>query len=123
MEYLCYANSGVVGLHVDDKSLLAGATSTVMSMSDSGHIRLWDGLLRDYLLDCSIRARCDEYSTYTLLRATILSFNIDSRKPADLEYHDSSFFEKFIHSHDADIFVFGFQELVDLENVTLFSYH
>lgn len=119
MEYLCYSNSGVVGMYVDDKSLLAGATNMpVMSMSDSGHIRIWDGLLRDYLLDCSIRARCDEYSTYTLLRAAILSFNIDSRKPADLGHHDSNFFENFIQSHDSDIFVFGFQELVDLENVS-----
>jgi hypothetical protein len=118
MEYLCYVNSGVMGMYVDDKSLLAGATNLpVMSMSDSGHIRIWDGLLRDYLLDLSIRLKCDEYSSYTLLRAAILSFNIDSRKPMDLEYHDSNFFENFVQNNDSDIFIFGFQELVDLENV------
>lgn len=48
----------------------------------------------------------------------MLTYNIDSRKPCDL---DVDFLEEFVENHEADIYVFGFQELVDLENVCVFG--
>jgi hypothetical protein len=62
----------------------------------------------------------EDYCSYTPIRVQILTFNIDSRKPADLDatLNDKNIFDS-LFDRDVDIYVFGFQELVDLENVGL----
>lgn len=120
VEFLAFPSSGVVGLAIDDRALLVGAWNLcVVSLSDSGHMKIWDGLLRDYLLDLEIRSNAVEYSTYTPLSIAMFSYNIDSRKPSDLDNNELGV---FISRNDADVFIFGFQELVDLENVDFFEF-
>ncbi|KAJ3349513.1 hypothetical protein HDU91_006376 [Kappamyces sp. JEL0680] len=114
LDFAAYPNTSVAAITVDDRSLLAGiAHLNVVSLSEGGHMRVWDGLLRSYLMDGAIRMRTDDFSSYTPISISMLTYNIDSRKPLDL---DSDVLETFVAQNDADIFVFGFQELVDLEN-------
>jgi hypothetical protein len=120
LDFLAYPSQAVTGITYDDRSLLAGMPQiAVVSVSDSGHMKIWDGLLRSYFMDRHVRARQDEYAIYTPLSLSMLTYNIDSRKPSDMF---EPILEAFVAQNDADIFVFGFQELVDLENVSLLSY-
>ena len=118
LDFLAYQNASVAGLSVDDRALLSGSFNvTITSVSDGGHIKLWDGLLRMYLIDGHVRNLAAQYSRVLPMNISILTFNIDSRKPSDL---DSDALESFVAARgDVDVFVFGFQELVDLENVCI----
>jgi hypothetical protein len=63
--------------------------------------------------------RVAEFTTHRPIRVAILTWNIDSRKPSDMDSGDFNdrFFDSLVSDYrDADIFVFGFQELVDLES-------
>lgn len=119
LDFPAYVNSGVVTLELDDTSLINTGNLTIMSLSDGGTVKFWNGLLTEYYKDIAIKAKCDEYCTYTPLNLLILTYNIDSRKPENMDEsgHDSSLLAEFLATHDADLYVFGFQELVDLENV------
>ncbi|KAI8899699.1 Endonuclease/exonuclease/phosphatase [Globomyces pollinis-pini] len=119
VEFLAYAGSGVKDLQLDDNSLAIRSTLQVFSSNDSGHIRIWDGLLTQYKREIAMNYRVDEYSIYTPIRILILTYNIDSRKPIDLEVGDQAdktFLQDLVANNDADIYIFGFQELIDLEN-------
>lgn len=60
------------------------------------------------------------FCLYENITIQICSWNLDSRKPSDLEANDNAFIEKWLTSVDSpDVIVFGFQELVDLESVIL----
>ena len=53
------------------------------------------------------------------MTAAVLTWNAGASKPSWLQHSidDSNFFRDYITSHEPpDIFVFGFQELVDLED-------
>lgn len=75
-------------------------------------------------VDIQMNARRQEYSTYTPIDIVIVSYNLDSRKPIDMDTGDQvdrSFLQEFISNNNADIYVFGFQELIDLENVIVIN--
>ncbi len=67
-----------------------------------------------------MKARVLDYCQLTPCKVAILSWNIDSRKPQDMDSGDTEdrkFFKDLIQAHaDANVFVIGFQELVDLES-------
>jgi hypothetical protein len=117
IEFLAHESSSVVSIVLDDTCMILQGQLTVASVSDSGQVKFWDGLLTQYKVDQQLHSRCNEYSTYTPMTVFILSYNIDSRKPAEIDQDDISLFENHVKNTDADIFVFGFQELIDLENV------
>lgn len=90
-------------------------------------VAFWDGLLRVDWLERELLKREAEFSTYRKIKVQICSWNIDSCKPADLhgdtvniEFLNnaiSSSIDPAITSPDPpEIIVFGFQEVVDLEN-------
>ncbi len=72
-------------------------------------------------LDAFVREREATFCMYHPLSIEVCSWNIDSRKPSDLEADDPAgilFIEKWVSSRsDPDVIVIGFQELVDLELV------
>lgn len=112
LDFVCYVSVPVVSLSVDVKGMV-NDTLSVMSVSEGGHIKVWDGLLTAYRVDKLMRKKVDEYSLYKEIEVVILTYNIDSRKPVELE---RGVFEDFIRDNEGDVYVFGFQELVDLEN-------
>jgi hypothetical protein len=60
-----------------------------------------------------------EYCSFRDLKILISSWNIDSSKPGDLtgSYENQSFFEQCLSSVESpDIIVFGWQEMIDLNN-------
>jgi hypothetical protein len=92
---------------------------TVASVTQDS-VKFWDGLLLELHALRHLLEKEEEYCTYTPIRVQLLTFNIDSRKPTDLDatLHDKNLFDS-LFERDVDIYVFGFQELVDLENVPL----
>ena len=48
LDFQAYVNSGVVSLDLDDTSLLTAGNLTIMSVSDGGIVKFWNGLLTDY---------------------------------------------------------------------------
>ncbi len=90
-----------------------------MSVTQDG-VKLWDGLLLDLHALRLTFEKEEEYCTFTPVKIQILTFNIDSRKPMDLDatLNDRTIFDK-LFENEFDIFIFGFQELVDLENVSM----
>jgi hypothetical protein len=60
-----------------------------------------------------------EYCDFREITATVLTWNAGASKPSSLRHdeRDANFFREFLLSTEpSDIFVFGFQELVDLED-------
>jgi hypothetical protein len=69
-----------------------------------------------------------EYCDFGEITVSVLTWNAGASKPSSLRHdeRDENFFREYLLSWDApDILVFGFQELVDLENkkVTASKYH
>ena len=67
-----------------------------------------------------MKRREKEYSTFRNISLLIRSWNIDSRKPSDLEKlpDEKNFLLEWIkHSSTPDLVIIGLQELVDLESV------
>lgn len=62
-----------------------------------------------------MQSRDVEYCNFREIRATIVTWNAGASMPRDL--HGSAFIENAIHAEQPpEILVFGFQELVDLED-------
>jgi hypothetical protein len=73
-------------------------------------------------VDGEMQKREREYSTYREVKALICTWNIDSAKPDTLSGNrdNTTFLENVLGSVDSpDIIVFGFQEVIDLENKKL----
>lgn len=63
-----------------------------------------------------------DYCTFEEMRALVVTWNAGAATPGNLRYEDkdSNFFRDVLHADDPpDILVFGFQELVDLEDKKL----
>ena len=63
-----------------------------------------------------------EYCDFRELKAIVVTWNAGATTPASLRYDqkDNNFFREIIQPQDPpDILVFGFQELVDLEDKKL----
>eukprot|EP00842_Homolaphlyctis_polyrhiza_P003581 jgi/Hompol1/4223/HPOL_006989-RA len=111
-------NSPVVGLYVDDTSLLTLGQLYIASVLESGIVRIWDGLLTDFRIDSLMHSYERQFCDYQQRNVVVLTWNIDSRKPSDIDagdLEDRTFLSSVIQGNDdADVFVFGFQELIDL---------
>jgi len=103
-------------------------------------MKFWDGLLgaewigelpryllayvtdRTTLSESEVQQREQEFSTFRSLNILICSWNTDAQKPDTLTRKSAniSFLKDVLRSVDKpDIIVFGFQELIDLENRSL----
>ena len=63
-----------------------------------------------------------DYCTFREITAKVVTWNAGAATPTHLRYEDddSQFFEKILKSDSSsDLIVFGFQELVDLEDKKL----
>ncbi|KKY22217.1 putative inositol polyphosphate [Diplodia seriata] len=83
--------------------------------------RIWDGMLKDDWLEQDMQEHDLEFCDFREVSATIMTWNAGAVKPTSLsgrfEEQDGSFFRDLLRPDDpSDILVFGFQELVDLED-------
>lgn len=125
-------DSPVVGLILDPSSVWTVNRLQVTTLGTDNCIRLWDGMLEDDWLggfclsfawsaDANVRvearlqSRDVEYCTFREIRATILTWNAGASVPHSVR--NSSFIQDAIHPENPpELLVFGFQELVDLED-------
>jgi hypothetical protein len=91
----------------------------VVSLGLDNTIRLWDGMLREDWLETKMQQNDNEFCAFEEVTAGVLTWNAGAVKPNHLKGNerDAAFFKDYFSSHTPpDILIFGFQELVDLEN-------
>ncbi|KAK3325283.1 Endonuclease/exonuclease/phosphatase [Apodospora peruviana] len=111
----------VVKLIADQSSFYKLDRYQVVSLGADNMLRTWDGLLQEDWLACEMRRVGNKYAKFQDIRALIMTWNAGASTPNSLRYSDSdaSFIRNLLQSSDSpDIIVFGFQELVDLEDKT-----
>ncbi|KAK4657307.1 hypothetical protein QC762_211840 [Podospora pseudocomata] len=112
----------VVKLISDQSSFYKLDRHQVVSLGADNMLRVWDGLLQDDWLQAKMKQHDARYCHFEKIKALILTWNAGASTPNSLNYSndDRVFIENLLRSSDSpDIIVFGFQELVDLEDKTL----
>ncbi|KKK17658.1 hypothetical protein ARAM_002919 [Aspergillus rambellii] len=111
----CAHNSPVCSFLLDSSSVWTMNRLQVTSLGTDNCIRLWDGMLEDDWLESQMQNRDVEFCTFREISAVVLTWNAGASTPGSVR--TSSFIQDAIHpEHPPEILVFGFQELVDLEN-------
>lgn len=125
--------NGVVGLFLDPSAIWTVNKLQVVSLGVDNHIRFWDGMLEDYWLgmapwnilnqyqsdfffsEARMQSRDVDYCNFREISAALITWNAGASVPNHLS--NSDFIRDAIHPENPpEILVFGFQELVDLEN-------
>ena len=112
----------VVNIVVDRSSLWMTGTLQVASIGADHAIRMWEGTLEDDILEDDMQNHDTEFCTFEEIETLVVTWNAGACTPGDLRYEDkdSNFFRKLLQdTASPDIIVFGFQELVDLEDKKL----
>ena len=138
-EWLAHDNP-VLNITTDRSSLWKDGVLRVASLGADNALRLWDGTLEDDWLGSDSCIDCDsirntnvsaeddmqdrdtEYCSFRETTALVVSWNAGAATPTHLRYEesDSQFFQSILQSGPPpDLLVFGFQELVDLEDKKL----
>ncbi|KAG5518681.1 hypothetical protein PMAC_002650 [Pneumocystis sp. 'macacae'] len=116
----------ILELHLDATSIWRVKRYQVLSLASDNIIRVWDGLLMEDWLENEMCKRDEEFCIFRDINITVCTWNAGASRPNDLNSStdDFSFFEKVLESpNPPEIIVFGFQELVDLENKRLTAKH
>lgn len=111
----------VIKLVADASSAYQIDRVQVISLGADNMVRVWDGLMQDDWLEDKMRAEDARFCRFEELRALVLTWNAGASTPHSLRYSDSDagFIQNLLQNSDRpDILVFGFQELVDLEDKT-----
>lgn len=109
----------ICGIIADRAALWKMDRLQVVTLGTDNMIKLWDGTLEEDWLDSRMLQHDSEYCSFRDLTAAVLTWNAGASKPGYLQQNkeDSNFFREYVSSRQQpDIFVFGFQELVDLED-------
>lgn len=117
-DWRAHANS-VASIVVDQSSVWKMDRLQVVTLGTDNMLRIWDGMLHTDWIDAAMRQQDEVYCTFNEITASVMTWNAGASKPNYLRNNekDSSFFRDYLSSYNPpDIFVFGFQELVDLED-------
>ncbi|OCK79528.1 DNase I-like protein [Lepidopterella palustris CBS 459.81] len=109
----------IAGIVVDRSSIWKLDRLQVASLGTDNMLRLWDGMLKDDWLEAQMQDHDGEFCDFREVTAVVMTWNAGASKPNNLRHdeQDSNFFRELLEPHDPpDILVFGFQELVDLED-------
>jgi len=104
---------------VDQSSVWKSGRLQVITLGTDNAIRIWDGMLQQDWLDIRMQERDEEFCKFKEVTAAVLTWNAGASKPNYLrnDSRDNVFLRDFLTSQNPpDLFVFGFQELVDLED-------
>jgi hypothetical protein len=96
----------------------------VTTLGLDNQVKIWDGILEDDWLMSRLSSRDQEYCSFKELTLAVLTWNAGASKPNQLQnsQRDGTFYRDYIRSYEApDFFVFGFQEVVDLEDKKVIS--
>ncbi|KAI9880882.1 MAG: hypothetical protein M1830_010477 [Pleopsidium flavum] len=137
----CAHETPVASILVDRSSIWKLGRLQVASLGNDNAIRVWDGMLEDdwlgshrsqnlslpyiqltYAAENEMQAHDVEYCTFREVKAVVVTWNAGASTPTSLrqDERDANFFREVLQSEDPpDILVFGFQELVDLEDKKL----
>ncbi|CAI7600732.1 unnamed protein product [Penicillium glandicola] len=108
-------DSPVSAFVLDMSSIWTMNRLQVTSLGTDNCIRLWDGMLEDDWLDTRMQTRDVEYCNFRELKAVVVTWNAGASTPGSVRTSD--FIRNAVTPEDPpDIVIFGFQELVDLEN-------
>lgn len=111
----------VIKLISDSSSYYRLDKFQVVSLGADNMIRAWDGLLQDDWQESFMKAQEPSYCTFEDLKVMCMTWNAGASTPHSLRYdaEDAVFIQTLLQSSDSpDILIFGFQELVDLEDKT-----
>ncbi|CAI6096792.1 unnamed protein product [Clonostachys chloroleuca] len=109
----------VLGIKADPASCYRLDRLQVVSLGADNKLKIWDGLLEDDWVEDEMKSKDTEYCEFDEIRAMVFTWNAGASTPSSLRYshNDGEFFPDLIKSSGApDILIFGFQELVDLED-------
>jgi endonuclease/exonuclease/phosphatase family metal-dependent hydrolase len=109
----------IADIQVDGSSLWKMSRLQVFSLSTEGLLQLWDGMLTEDWLEADLMDHETEYCDFKEVTASVMTWNAGASKPSKLrqDERDENFFREYFSSAEPpDILVFGFQELVDLED-------
>ncbi|THC89260.1 hypothetical protein EYZ11_011293 [Aspergillus tanneri] len=108
-------DSPVSGFLLDSSSVWTMNRLQVTSLGTDNCVRLWDGMLEDDWLETRMQQRDVEFCTFREISAAVVTWNAGASTPGTVR--SSTFIHEAIHPENPpEILVFGFQELVDLEN-------
>ncbi|KAJ4377325.1 hypothetical protein N0V83_000150 [Neocucurbitaria cava] len=123
----------IAGILADRTSIWKLDRFQVASLGTDTMLRIWDGMLKNDWLgklplarmkvvtnhsETLMQQRDAEYCEFRELSARVMTWNAGATKPTTLRQNeDRNFFREIIEPENPpDILVFGFQELVDLED-------
>ncbi|KAK9380536.1 Endonuclease/exonuclease/phosphatase [Kockiozyma suomiensis] len=113
----------VMSLMVDRSSIFKMKRLPVVTMTHSDNVlTIWDGMLRHDWLERNMQEHDTEFCSFRAIRTLVCTWNVGAAKPADLQSKstDSKFLKRLLaEADDPEIIVFGFQELVELDNKTV----
>lgn len=117
-EWQAHSNP-VIGLKADPAGAYKLDRLQVVSLGGDNKVKPWDGLLEDDWIEDEMKSKDTEYCDFDEIRAMIFTWNAGASTPNSLRYshNDGAFFPELLQSsRSPDILIFGFQELVDLED-------
>ncbi|KAF2497216.1 DNase I-like protein [Lophium mytilinum] len=109
----------IAGIAVDRTSIWKLDRLQVASLGTDNMLRLWDGMLKDDWLESQMQEHDSDFCEFREVTATVMTWNAGASKPTALrqDERDGNFFRDLLKPQNpSDILVFGFQELVDLED-------
>lgn len=109
----------IAGILADRTSIWKLDRFQVASLGTDTMLRIWDGMLKNDWLENLMQQRDSEYCEFREISARVMTWNAGASKPTSLRNteQDRNFFRELLEPNDPpDILVFGFQELVDLED-------
>lgn len=111
----------VFKLAMDPSSAYQMDRLQVLSLGADNKVKIWDGMLQDTWLEDDVKSKDIDYCEFEQIKAMVFTWNAGATTPHSLRYSDgdATFFRDLVQSSGSpDILVFGFQELVDLEDKT-----
>ncbi|KAI0169510.1 DNase I-like protein [Hypoxylon sp. FL1284] len=114
-------NSPAIKIIADPASFYKLDRCQVVSLGADNMVRSWDGLLQDDYLENEMKSLDTQYCKFEDLKLMAMTWNAGASTPNSLRYSeaDAVFMQNMLQSSDSpDILIFGFQELVDLEDKT-----
>ncbi|MCJ1246850.1 hypothetical protein MMC30_004059 [Trapelia coarctata] len=112
----------VLNILTDHSSVWKLGYLQVASIGVDNSIKIWDGVLEDDWLENDMHEHDTEYCEFGEITAVVATWNAGASTPTSLRHEEknNNFFREVIRPDDPpDIIVFGFQELVDLEDKKL----
>jgi WD40 repeat protein len=113
-DFQSFGAAAVSLMESDLSSMVNSGLNLVISASDAGLIKLWDGNMMQDWIETELWKRQREYADFFDWNVMIFTWNVNSSKPTD----EPHVFDAFLKSTSTvpEIIVVGMQEIVNLES-------